>query len=247
MSIHRHSDIVSHRGGTFLWPENSLEAFQNTLALGIEQAECDVHLSADGIPVVIHDALLHRTTEGQGDVASLPAAALARTRLRGARGGTVPSLSEVAALFAGQAMQLQVEVKSDASGRAYPGLLDRSMVELDRAGIRGQSRIIAFDAEVAAAAVQAGGLAGVIWLFDRKLLAQIGAEGVIAVARSYGFDMVETEIATLDGALCDRFRAAGLRLGVWGANHEESLKKAFALGLEAVATDDPVLALQLRG
>jgi glycerophosphoryl diester phosphodiesterase len=246
MSIPRHSDIVSHRGGTFLWPENSLEAFRNTLTLGIEQAECDVHLSADGVPVVIHDAMLNRTTEGQGDVASLAATELARTRLRGARGGTVPPLSEVATLFSGQAMQLQVEIKSDLSGRPYPGLLDRSLVELDRAGIRGQSRIIAFDAEVAAAASQAGGLAGVIWLFDRKLLAQIGAAGVIAVAQGYGFDMVETEIAALDGGLCDRFRAEGLRLGAWGANHAESLEKSFALGLDAVATDDPVLALQLR-
>jgi glycerophosphoryl diester phosphodiesterase len=241
------ADIVSHRGGTFLWPENSLEAFKNSLMLDIEQAECDVHLSADGVPVVIHDPVLQRTTEAQGQVAALSAQALGKIRLRGGRGGTVPSLAEVAALFAGTSMQLQVEVKSDIAGAAYPGLLDRSLVTLDNAGIRAQCRIIAFDAEVAAAAQRAGGLAGVIWLFEHRLLRAIGVDGVIAVARVYGFDMVETEVAALDAELCERFRAAGLRLGVWGANHAETLEKAFGLGLEAVASDDPVLATRLRG
>jgi glycerophosphoryl diester phosphodiesterase len=118
---------------------------------------------------------------------------------------------------------------------------------LDTAGIRGQCRVIAFDAGIAAAAQRAGGLAGVIWLFEQRLLGAIGAEGVIAVARSYGFDMVETEIGALDAALCARLRGAGLRIGAWGANHAESLQKAFGLGLDAVATDDPVLAARLRG
>lgn len=241
------ADIVSHRGGTFLWPENSLEAFENSLMLDIEQAECDVHLSADGVPIVIHDPALQRTTEAQGPIAALTAQALQQIRLRGGRGGTIPSLAEVAALFTGKSMQLQVEVKSDISGAAYPGLLDRSLAVLDQAGIRAQCRIIAFDAEIAAAAQQAGGLAGVIWLFERRLLHAIGAEGVIAIARTYGFDMVETDVGTLDAELCGRFRAAGLRLGAWGANHAETLEKAFSLGLDAVATDDPVLAMRLRG
>ncbi|MFC7551909.1 glycerophosphodiester phosphodiesterase [Pseudoroseomonas wenyumeiae] len=241
------ADIVSHRGGTFLWPENSLEAFENSLMLGIEQAECDVHLSADGVPMVIHDPVLQRTTEAQGPVATRSSEELGQIRLRGGRGGTIPSLAEVAALFTGKSMQLQVEVKPTITGAAYPGLLDRSLAILDQAGIRAQCRIIAFDAEVAAAAQQAGGLAGVIWLFEHRLLHAIGAEGVIAIAWTYGFDMVETDVVALDTELCGRFRAAGLRLGAWGANHAETLEKAFGLGLEAVATDNPVLATRLRG
>jgi glycerophosphoryl diester phosphodiesterase len=241
------TDIVSHRGGTFLWPENSLEAFENSLTLEIEQAECDVHLSADGVPVVIHDTVLQRTTEGQGLVSVLSTEALHSTRLRGGRGGTIPLLSEVAALFKGQKMQLQVELKPDPTGRVPRALMDRTLEELDRAGIRQQCRIITFDAEAAAAATRLDSLAGVIWLFEHRLLMAIGAEGVIAIAKAYGFDMIETEVAALNPELCGRFRAAGLRLGVWGANHAESLEKAFALGLDAVATDNPVLAARMRG
>lgn len=243
----KRTDIVSHRGGTFLWPENSLEAFEATLALPIEQAECDVHLSADGVPVVIHDALLNRTTDRRGPVAGCTAEELSRVRLRGGRGGHVPSLAEVAALFAGRSMQLQVEIKSDASGQPYPGLLERTLAVLDEAGIRERCRIIAFDATIAAEAQQAGGLAGVIWLFEAQMLNRIGVEGVAAVARAYGFGMVETEIGGLDAENSAQLRGHGLKLAAWGANHADSLEKALGLELDAVATDDPVLALRLRG
>jgi glycerophosphoryl diester phosphodiesterase len=241
-----HTDIVSHRGGTFLWPENSLEAFKATLALPVEQAECDVHLSADGVPVVIHDPVLNRLTDQRGAVAARSAAELARIRLRGGRGGHVPSLAEVAALFTGGTMQLQVEIKGDEHGKPYPGLLERSLAVLDAAGIRQRSRIITFNAAIAATARQAGGLAGVIWLFEAAVLEQIGVDGIAAVARAYGFDMVETEIAALDADICARLRGHGLGVGAWGANHTDSLEKAFAMGLNAAATDDPVLATRLR-
>lgn len=238
--------IVSHRGGSFLWPENSLAAFRNSLGLAIEQCECDVHLSADGVPVVMHDATLDRTTEGAGALAARDATALAALRLRGAGGERVPLLAEVAALFRGQAQQLQVEVKT-APGTAPDGaLVPRTLAALDEAGIRGQCHIIAFDAPLVAEAVAAGGLAGTIWLFDSAMLRRIGAAGVIGVARAHGFGMVETEIGALDAALAEALRSAGLKIGVWGANHAESISKALALGVDAMATDDPVLALRLR-
>lgn len=241
------TDIVSHRGGAFLWPENSLEAFRRTLELPVEQAECDVHLSADGVPMVIHDGVLGRTTEGQGPISSHPAAVLQATRLRGAGGACIPSLAAVADLFRGREMQLQVELKTPADPAAGPELLERSLAALDAAGIRPRSRIIAFDAQIAAGALAAGGLAGVIWLFEAGLLRQIGAAGVIGVAKTYGFDMVETEIGALDAELHGQLRAAGLKIGVWGANHAPMIEKALNYGLESMATDDPPLALRLRG
>ncbi|MCQ4160757.1 glycerophosphodiester phosphodiesterase [Roseomonas sp. GC11] len=239
--------IVSHRGGAFLWPENSLEAFRNTLALPVEQAECDIHLSADGIPVVIHDTTLPRTTEGDGPVAARSAAELVALRLRGAGHQRVPLLSEVAALFRGRPMQLQVELKTPPGTRPDPELLRRTLAVLDEAGIRAQCRIISFEADLAAQAQAAGGLAGVIWLFEPALLDSIGAAGVVGVAQAHGFSWVETHIRALDEALVARLRAAGLKIGVWGANHDATIRKALALGVDAMATDDPVRALELRG
>jgi glycerophosphoryl diester phosphodiesterase len=69
---------IAHRGGSALRPENSMAAVAHALALGVDAIECDVHLSRDGEPVVIHDATLDRTTDATGPVTALSADQLAR-------------------------------------------------------------------------------------------------------------------------------------------------------------------------
>ncbi|MGE0463637.1 MAG: glycerophosphodiester phosphodiesterase [Vicinamibacterales bacterium] len=69
--------MFAHRGGAALAPENTLVAFEGGLSHGADGMELDVHLSRDGVPVVIHDATVDRTTNGTGPVASFTAAELA--------------------------------------------------------------------------------------------------------------------------------------------------------------------------
>src|SRR4051812_46935543 len=124
--------IVGHRGARNLWPENSLDGFRRSRALGIEGVEFDVHLARDGGLVVIHDPTLERTTTGQGPVADRTAAELAATPLRDGGGAGVPTLDEVLDVFAGSAIELHIEIKTDAEGRRYPGLEQR-LVDVIRA------------------------------------------------------------------------------------------------------------------
>jgi glycerophosphoryl diester phosphodiesterase len=70
--------VFAHRGGARLAPENTMAAIDNGLALGADGIEIDVQLSSDGIPVVIHDPTLDRTTDRTGPVKQLSAADLAR-------------------------------------------------------------------------------------------------------------------------------------------------------------------------
>ena len=60
--------ILAHRGARLQAPENTLEAFQKAFDLGVDGIECDVFLSQDGIPVIIHDETLDRTTTGTGSI-----------------------------------------------------------------------------------------------------------------------------------------------------------------------------------
>src|SRR5258708_6429242 len=63
--------VIGHRGACGLAPENTVASFRKAAELGVRWVEFDVHLSADGIPVVIHDDTVNRTTTGRGAVASL--------------------------------------------------------------------------------------------------------------------------------------------------------------------------------
>jgi glycerophosphoryl diester phosphodiesterase len=72
-------------------------------------------------------------------------------------------------------------------------------------------------------------------------------DGVVAVARRAGASMVETHESVMDEKLLGTLRGNGLRVGAWGANHAPSIRRMLSLGLDAIATDDPVLALSARG
>lgn len=60
--------IFSHRGGSGRWPENTMPAFREAAALGVDALELDIHSAADGRLVVLHDDTLDRTTDGAGPV-----------------------------------------------------------------------------------------------------------------------------------------------------------------------------------
>lgn len=106
---------IAHRGASDKVPENTLIAFERALELGADAIECDVHLSADGEVVVIHDATVDRTTDGQGAAAEMTLEELRRLDAgswKGSRfaGQRIPTLGEVADLVRERAC-LFVEVK----------------------------------------------------------------------------------------------------------------------------------------
>jgi len=239
--------IASHRGGAFLWPENGLAAFRHTAGLALDQAECDVHAAADGEVFVIHDPTLDRTTDGSGRVVHRTAAELAGIRLKGGQGETVPRLADMLALYKDSPVAPRIEIKEDTDGRPYPGLVRRVLAELDRSGQRRRSWIIGFDAPTMAEVTAAGGVAGVAWLLERKTWQSLGLRGTIAVAKSYGFPEIGVHESLLDAEACAVLRSAGVGISVWGANHEASIRRMLDLGVDLLATDDPPLAIALRG
>lgn len=116
--------VIAHRGATLEAPENTLAAFRWAIALGADLIELDVHQTADGHPVVIHDETVDRTTNGSGlvrdmtlrEVRGLDAGSWLGVDFSGER---VPTLSEVLELTAGQ-IGLAIEIKAGSS--RYPDI-----------------------------------------------------------------------------------------------------------------------------
>src|SRR6187200_2440153 len=103
--------IYGHRGASAELPENTLPAFALAKELGAYGIELDVHLSRDGVPVVIHDESVDRTTNGSGDVANLDLASL--RQLDAGNGATIPTLIEVLDVV-GDTLHVDIEVKAAA-------------------------------------------------------------------------------------------------------------------------------------
>ncbi len=120
--------IWAHRGASAKAPENTLAAFSHALADGADGLELDIHLSRDGIPVVLHDDTLERTTDGCGPVSALTLRQL--QRLDAGRWFDVdfaceriPTLESVLRAFGGQ-LRLNLEIKDVAAGMAVIEMLD---------------------------------------------------------------------------------------------------------------------------
>ncbi|MDB5369245.1 MAG: glpQ [Roseomonas sp.] len=241
------TQIASHRGGAILWPENSPAAFRQTALLPVEQVEFDLHLSADDAVMVMHDALLDRTTEAHGPVRARSLAELRQVRLKGTGGEVVPTLAEVAEIFRPTGISLRIEIKRDAEGRPYPGLLPRMVTELEAAGMLERTIVTSFQASLAAQA-EAGGRfrQRAIWLVSLPCWKDAGAAGIAAVARAHGIGAVGLHQTACDAAAVSAMRDAGLGVGAWSVNGEATLRRILALGVDVFTTDDPVAALALR-
>ena len=239
--------IASHRGGALQWPENSPTAFRNTAALAVDQVEFDIHPTADGEIVVIHDATLDRTTEGSGPVAVRTLAELRAINLTRTDGEHMLTLAELAVLFRPTPITLRMEIKPDPDHRSYHGLLGQALAVLDAAGMRHRTVITSFQAATVAEAARMAGIAGAIWLVAPQVQLDIGLDGIVTVAREKRIGSVGLRISHLDARVQAHLRHAGLAVGAWAVNDEAAIRAALGLRVDVFTTDLPSLALALRG
>lgn len=121
--------LWAHRGASAIAPENTMAAFVAALECGADGLELDIHLSRDGVPVVIHDETLARTTNGRGRVCGKTWSQLQKLDAgswfsAAFAGEPVPALEDVLKTFGGR-VRLNLEVKAYDAGAAVLELLQR--------------------------------------------------------------------------------------------------------------------------
>lgn len=131
---------VAHRGDPINYPENTLTAFQAAADFNFTHVELDVHLSKDGVPVLMHDYSIDRMTDGKGLIRDYSLEELKRLRVKGTE--QIPTLEEALALLKGK-MNVLVELKQ--AGDIYPGLEEKVLAAVYRTGMQAHVRLISFD------------------------------------------------------------------------------------------------------
>jgi glycerophosphoryl diester phosphodiesterase len=240
--------IVGHRGARNLWPENSLDGFRRTRDLGVDGVEFDVHLSRDGEMVVIHDPSLERTTEGHGAVANRTLAELAATPLRDAGGAGIPSLDAVLDIFAGSAIEMHIEIKTDLLGRAYPGLERRLIDAIARRGLERQAILTCFVPEILETVRRLAPHQRVLASLDRRSAEIMGglAPALDRFAAIEGCLLAIEKSLLIDSLDFCIERLGSDRLGAWVPNEPEDIAAWLARPIRQITTDRPDLALARR-
>ncbi len=225
--------IVAHRGASGSAPENTFSAFDRAVALGFPDIELDVHVSRDGVPVVIHDPTLDRTTDGHGAVAETPFAAIAALDAGawfGAEfaGQRVPSLEAVFAAYVGRA-RFTVEIKAP-----NVGLEAKVLGLLTRYGMRSSSGICSFHASVLRELEPVTGGAMPIWLSVRAL----GCDAIVEALRLRASG-IAAPIGTLTAELVDEATDRGLLVAVWPVDTKAQVQAAAGFALDRVYSNYP--------
>lgn len=247
--------IIAHRGASYDAPENTLAAIRLCWEQRADAVEVDVHLTADGQVIVIHDAGLQRTTGYSGSVSQMQGREIRALdagswKGQGHAGERIPALSEVLETVP-EGKIILVEIK--CGPEIVPALrqvLETSNVPLEKVFL------MSFDFHTLEAAKAALPDARALYLKGAKKVGQWTRQDLdrlVAQAREAGFDGLNLGLSwPVDQALVKRVHEAGLLLYVWTVNDAEAALRLAQSGVNGITTDRPgwirdYLNRELRG
>jgi len=249
--------VVAHRGSSFTNAEHTLGAYVAALDEGADALECDVRLTADGHLVCVHDRRVDRVANGKGVVSSMELAQLDELDFASWKNPwsddaaipevdwerrkvlTLRRLLQAASDY-DRPVDLAIETKHPTR---YGGLVERRLVEqlaeFGWAGKGSPARVMSFSAVALSRLKRLAPDLEVVLLLDQpyswKVTKNLVSPGWIA---GPGINLLREK-----PRLGRKLAADGRRIHVWTVNTEEDIDLCLSLGVEAVITDKPDMAL----
>lgn len=235
--------IWAHRGASAYAPENTLEAFQLAVDMKAEGVELDVHLSADGELMVGHDETVDRCSDGTGMICQMTCAQLKEldfgVRFPQYRGAKMPTLEEVYRLLKPAGLFINIEIKS------LPNIYEGIEQKLDKlaTAMGMQDRIIysSFDHYTL---VEMRRINPAVPL---GILYSHGEYEPWRYAAAMGVNALHPWYPSLKRPVVPGSQAAGIAVHPWTVDGEQELAWMYRLGVEAVISNKPDVALRVRG
>lgn len=216
--------LISHRGNVAGAAESTLPGYRKVLKAGVRVLEADVRFSSDGVPVVIHDATVDRTTDGEGLVASMPMRQL--SRLDAGDGAKVPRLAALARMARRWRADLVLELKPKVTSRQV-----RDFVHILRAERMAGATVVQsfWGPNLNLVHERAAGIAtGLIFTRTPAMATAVAAGSVVL-----------PHLAMSTRRQVRRWHRAGLEVFSWTANRLFQWRALDAARVDAVMTDSP--------
>jgi glycerophosphoryl diester phosphodiesterase len=220
---------VAHRGFSSIAPENTMAAFLMAMERPeVQWMELDVQLSRDGVPVVIHDFTVDRTTNGKGLVRETDWADLQRLdagawKNRSYKGERIPALSELLDRSCGR-VRLNIELKTQ--GDMYPGLPAAVIHEVRKRHMQNDVVITSFEP---AALIEVKKLAPEI---QTGLIIDARPGDLLTALRQMNCTFLSIGYTNVDKSLMNEMRSAGIRVMAWTVDDKTIMKKLAAVDPE---------------
>ena len=233
-----------HRGASYHAPENTLAAFRLARGLGADGVELDVQLSRDGIPVVMHDDTVDRTTNGSGAVADVVLCSLKTLDAGGwfspgSAGEPVPTLAEVFEAV-GQDLLLNLELK--AVGLEQTGLEQAVASLVARHGMESRVLISSFNPMALQRVREADVRLPLALLYGPQLPQETLARWVDGLRP---LTALHPEYHLLNEGRLSWARQHGCRVNTWTVDEPEDMRRLLALGVDGIITDRPDLLREI--
>jgi glycerophosphoryl diester phosphodiesterase len=225
---------IAHRGAGKLAPENTLAAFRLGAAHGHTAFECDVKLSADGVPFLLHDDTLERTTNGHGIAGARSWAELSRLDAGGWHssafaGEPLASLEAIAAYCTANAHRLDLEIKPSPGTELKTG---RAVGQWVRKLWRGAPVLLSsFKPQALLGAHETAPE------LPRALLLDELSPGCMETAASLDCVAIITKHTLMDATLLAQIHAAGRRALVYTVNEAARARELIDIGIDGIVTD----------
>lgn len=224
--------IVGHRGNSSVAPENTMPAYVSTTRSGADYFEIDIHMSADGVPVVIHDDTVDRTTDGTGAVSSLTLEQLraldAGSWFAPAYAGTkIPTLEEVLTYVAGGGADVVIEYKGDWSVEDTQTTVDM----IEAAGVENKVFAQSFSTTSVASVAEVAPDLPLGWLTGGI------DQTIVDTAKQLGADAVNPSNASAESVALAHDN--GLGVFVWTQDSAAAWESLTAMGVDGIITNRP--------
>lgn len=237
------TEVWGHRGASGYAPENTLDAFALALEQGADGIELDVQLTRDGQLVVIHDETINRTSSGSGWVKDHTLAELKRLRFNktipGYRSVSIPSLEEVYEMFQGNRKKINVEIKTGIV--FYPQIEDKVLELAAKMSMEEQVLYSSFNHQT---------MVNIKCLNPQAVCGLLYGDGYLYMDRycqELGMDALHPALYNLQyEGFRDACRQKEIPLHVWTVNEPEHMKLMYNMQVEAIITNYPDRALELR-
>lgn len=227
---------VAHRGAGKLAPENTLAAFQLGASHGYRMFECDVKLSSDGVPFLLHDDTLSRTTNGQGVAgqqtwSSLQQLDAGSWHSTAYAGEAIPSLDTIASYCISNGFDLNIEIKPSPGTDQQTGeVVAQHAARLWQNELR-KPLLTSFKPDALQAALDAapglprGLLLHELWTGWLETALMLGCQAIICNHRLW------------DTSSVTQAQSAGFKLLSYTVNDDADVQRLLALGTDGIITD----------